>query len=603
VRTLRIVCDAPGGASHHQAVALQQYAPPDVTVSIAPFGDGARADAEAALGGEPVDVVFLLRASVTRDLADALRRRRWPSRLVVSWSNGFPRALGEFYALRHLADAWVFDNRECWIGSGQLPRTVAIATGVDPDIFSVTRPPATRRPKVLWVGSERYRRLQGYDELMLPLQDRLRERAIDCELLLVDSHGSHRRTPRDMAEWYNDGTVLVCASESAGTANPALEAAACGCTVVSTRVGTMAELIRDGVNGYLVERNLDALTAGVERALDAYPRLSDAMQRDIQSRHWADRSREYFSFFRDVLAAPSARPAARPDLSHAVTVFVTTVGAPTIDTCLAHLHEQDCAFTLRVIDHVAPMDAAFQRMLDECRTPYYVQVDEDMLLYPHAVRTLYEVIAAEPPDVALITRTLYDVHLERCIFGVKIFRHAIARQYPFRAIEAFEVEQVARFEADGYRSVRPLASVQPVPGHTLGVHGSWWTPEAIYERYANLQRRRRGYPARMQWFEAYGPIFLRRFLDDPSELNALALLGLMAGQLAAPTGPSKDYRTTGTVFGFDHLRAWLDALRDHASARPRAVDRMPSAEPPSAEGAHLRPSASSADRLLPTDQG
>ncbi|MFN8644361.1 MAG: hypothetical protein U0802_22905 [Candidatus Binatia bacterium] len=69
------------------------------------------------------------------------------------------------------------------------------------------------------------------------------------------------------------------------------------------------------------------------------------------------------------------------------------------------------------------MDAAFQRMLDECRTPYYVQVlDEDMLLHPHAVRTLHDAMAAAPADVAVIVHDLYDVTSSRCIFGVKIFR-------------------------------------------------------------------------------------------------------------------------------------------------------------------------------------
>jgi len=32
---------------------------------------------------------------------------------------------------------------------------------------------------------------------------------------------------------------------------------------------------------------------------------------------------------------------------------------------------------------------AFQAMLDTCDTPYYVQVDEDMLLHPDAVRRLH----------------------------------------------------------------------------------------------------------------------------------------------------------------------------------------------------------------------
>ncbi|MFN8644362.1 MAG: hypothetical protein U0802_22910 [Candidatus Binatia bacterium] len=77
----------------------------------------------------------------------------------------------------------------------------------------------------------------------------------------------------------------------------------------------------------------------------------------------------------------------------------------------------------------------------------------------------------------------------------------------------------------------------------------------------------------MQWFAEYGPIFLRRFLGDPSELNAMALLGIMAGQLGAASGPAKDYRTLGSVLGFAHVRAWLDVLRQHAAAPPRPVQR------------------------------
>ena len=163
---------------------------------------------------------------------------------------------------------------------------------------------------------------------------------------------------------------------------------------------------------------------------------------------------------------------------------------------------------------------------------------------------------------------------------MKIFRHEIVRRYPFRAMEAFEVDQVERFEADGYTMVRSPSGARPLAGHTLGMHGTQWTPEAIYERYANLQRRMRGYPDRMRWFADYGPIFLRRFLDDPSDLNALALLGLMAGQVAAPTGGAKDYRTRDAVLGIAHVRAWLDALRRHAAGRQRPdEDDAPAASP------------------------
>lgn len=578
--SVRIIYDVDGWAYHHDASALQRYAPADFDVSIAPFGDPDGADADAALGSDPVDLVLLLLEFKTPALVDALRRRHWNSKLLVRWSCGFPRQLGLFYSLRGAADAWIFNNAECWHGSGRLPRTYMAPNGVDLNTFAVTRPLVQRRPKVLWVGSERYRHLKGYDDFMVPLQNRLRAQGIDCELLLVDSYGPHKRTPREMAEWYNTGTVLVCASQSEGTPNPALEAAACGCTVVSTRVGNMPELIRDGVNGYLVERDAAVLAAAVQRACDAYPRLAAQMQEDIRAWHWAERSAEIFQICRGVISGGDAAPCRGPNLSDAVTVFVTSVGAATATTCLDHLREQDCTFTLRLIEGVAPMNAAFQQMLDECRTPYYVQVDEDMLLYPHAIRTLYESMVNAAPDVAVTAADLYDVHVERCIIGVKIFRHDIVRRYPFRSMESFEIDQVLRFEADGYKLVRPKAGPTPVDGQTLGVHGTHWTPSSIYQRYANLERRRRRYPERMPWFNPYAAVFLQRFLADPTELNFFALMGVLAGTLAPSAARAKDYRTYGAMDGFPLLRQWFDAVHGIRPADERGNGSgLPAAEP------------------------
>ncbi|MEO8605847.1 MAG: glycosyltransferase, partial [bacterium] len=107
-----------------------------------------------------------------------------------------------------------------------------------------------------------------------------------------------------MAAWYNSGTVLVCTSDAEGTPNVALEAAACGCTVVSTRVGNMPELIRDGWNGYLVERELSALHAAVRRACDDYPRLATAMLDSIRDWDWRRSAAEHFALFREVCAEP-----------------------------------------------------------------------------------------------------------------------------------------------------------------------------------------------------------------------------------------------------------------------------------------------------------
>ncbi|MBX3024625.1 hypothetical protein KF840_06920 [bacterium] len=253
-----------------------------------------------------------------------------------------------------------------------------------------------------------------------------------------------------------------------------------------------------------------------------------------------------------------ARSEPGADLSAAVTVFVTTVGAPSFADCMAHLRAQDCRFTLQVIDHVAPMHAAFQRMLDDCRTPYYVQVDEDMLLDPPAVRTLHDWIDGAGPQTAMVVAYLFDVHLGCRLRGVKIFRHAVTRRYPFSANDSLEVEQVAAFVADGYEVRRVKAGAGSGEVDTLGRHGAHWTPASLYERYATLERRRRT-AKQMRWFEPYGAELLARFRRAPTEENFFALMGVVAGVLASERGPApaKDFRTYDALPGFAPLRQFL----------------------------------------------
>jgi glycosyltransferase involved in cell wall biosynthesis len=556
VPSVRIIYDVDGWAYHNRALALQKYAPTDFAVSIAALGTPA--DVARALGDTPVDLVLFLPESPTAAVARALRQRGWHSKLVCSWNTGWPRALDLFCAAYQIADAVIINNQLAWERTGRLPRTHALANGVDLDVFRLTVPIEQRAPKVLWTGSEMARQRKGYDRFVRPLQARLRARGISCETRLVDSLGERKQPPAAMAEWYNSGTVLVCASDVEGTPNPALEAAACGCTVVSTEVGNMPELIRDGRNGYLVERTVDALYEGAIAACANYVPLAREMQADIPAWHWRERCGQFFDLFRHILAGETSSPPRR-DLGDEVTVFVTTVGAPSFDVCLAMLRQQDCRFTLRVIDHVAPMNAAFQRMLDLCRTPFYVQVDEDMLLYPDAVRTLYDEIAGAGDAVALVVANLHDPHLRRPIHGVKIFRHATVARYPFQDVESFEKAQVAQLRADGHRQ-RDIE-------RPLGLHGTHWTPRSIYERYAALERRRRAHPRDLRWFEPYPAIFLERFLEDPSEINFFAVMGVLSGTLAseAEMAAAKDYRTYDALPGHEPLRRFLAAMTSAGS--------------------------------------
>jgi hypothetical protein len=205
-------------------------------------------------------------------------------------------------------------------------------------------------------------------------------------------------------------------------------------------------------------------------------------------------------------------------------------------------------------------------MLDRCRTRYFVQVDEDMLLYPNAIRSLYTRIAESPPDVAILTCHLLDPHAERVIYGLKIYRYEIVHRYPYDDVESCEYDQIRRLTGDGFVDCR-----LPIEDHfrpselTLGEHGSGWTPRSVFERYLTLERKirrhRQGVPTTSAtWVEEHAAFFLKRYLDTGAQLDLYALMGVLAGRLAPVDGRGreKDYRDYERLPGFDALVQFVE---------------------------------------------
>jgi len=68
----------------------------------------------------------------------------------------------------------------------------------------------------------------------------------------------------EMPGIHNSYDVFICASLEDGTPNGALEAASCGRPILSNRIGNMPEFIEDGVNGFLVEKDVDSYVDKIE---------------------------------------------------------------------------------------------------------------------------------------------------------------------------------------------------------------------------------------------------------------------------------------------------------------------------------------------------
>jgi glycosyltransferase involved in cell wall biosynthesis len=103
----------------------------------------------------------------------------------------------------------------------------------------------------------------------------------------------YRPSKEEIRRLYAECDVWMCGSIVEGFHLPPLEAMACRCPVVSTRVGWPADAIRDGVNGYLVNvKDAGALASGVQCVLNLpdgpWRRMSDAAYQTARTFSWEE---------------------------------------------------------------------------------------------------------------------------------------------------------------------------------------------------------------------------------------------------------------------------------------------------------------------------
>lgn len=258
---------------------------------------------------------FWLQVEDLSPLREVLRKLR--DRLVIGICShheldGAWRAPG-LATLAELARAVFVNNRLLLEEFGPLLSQPVYYTpnGVDTEFFRPAMPPMppilssppapVRSLRVGWAGSltnhgEGHR---GVHEFIAPAVAAVE----DVELRLA-AREQKWRNQEEMLDFYRSLDVYVCASRTEGTPNPCLEAAACGLPVVTTRVGNMPEFIRDGENGFFVERDAGDITEKLRRLRDdpgLRDRLGRAARVTAELWDWRLQAARYDAMFRDVL--------------------------------------------------------------------------------------------------------------------------------------------------------------------------------------------------------------------------------------------------------------------------------------------------------------
>jgi Glycosyltransferase len=278
--------DYKGGAWWHRTRQIQRFLPPvirmDVLELYTPF--------------EPPDYDFVM--LFEEYLIDAV----WfvPPEKIIAGSSTLPLAAKAFEALEQGRCAGlVFNSLEMYQSRTGMHNCFCCQNGVDEELFFPSPAAPATALTACWVGNS----LSKYNNKGLELIQEACARA-HVELLYWDQAVSPvSRSQEWLRDYmYHKAHIYICASEYEGTPNPALEALACGLPVISTRVGNMPEIIRDGYNGYLVERSTEDIVAALRSLAGVdFSRLrANARASILDGWTWTQQADKYARMFRQL---------------------------------------------------------------------------------------------------------------------------------------------------------------------------------------------------------------------------------------------------------------------------------------------------------------
>lgn len=111
----------------------------------------------------------------------------------------------------------------------------------------------------------------------------------------------------ELVDWYNAADCFCLSSRSEGCPNVLLEALACGCPVVATDVGSVAEILSEPFLGKLVPDSTEGVRAGLLSAL-AQPYDRHEIAAHVQKHDWDSCARRVVAIYEQLLGGPEPSP-------------------------------------------------------------------------------------------------------------------------------------------------------------------------------------------------------------------------------------------------------------------------------------------------------
>lgn len=163
-----------------------------------------------------------------------------------------------------------------------------------------------------------------------------------------------------------------------------------------------------------------------------------------------------------------------------VSAVLLSIGEPYLERALASLSQQTVPVRELIrVENVHPFSRAFNQGASQVKTPYFLQLDADMVLDPNCIQQLLE---GMQDDCALTIGHLRDPMLG-VVVGVKLFRTACVQQEGFPETVSSDTDWLQKVTRQGWKH-RYVTDERLQPCPTLGAHEPNYTSNYIFCKYA-----------------------------------------------------------------------------------------------------------------------
>jgi hypothetical protein len=181
------------------------------------------------------------------------------------------------------------------------------------------------------------------------------------------------------------------------------------------------------------------------------------------------------------------------DLRKELTVFVITNGRSTFEKSVEFINSQEnVELNVKIIKDKSWLDANLS-ILEMCDTPFFLRLDDDMVLHKKCVSFMWPLVAQQPKDVAMVGWRLWEGYSNKVCKGVKIYTTELCKKIGFRISKLGKIDKC--FKQDCQKSGYRLIWHEDV----VGVHVCSVLEEHI--RYAIMRGEDNGpdYKKKEQW--------------------------------------------------------------------------------------------------------